>query len=520
MTEDISITIGSDPEFIIICGEFIEVAGDIFSQISYHKFCGECTICSDCNICKFDIHINYEDVENITNVVTNTIDKEIDKIIDIAKTDITALHYAQEYKYTNKYVLPYLDKEKLKRFIIDDIIKENYDRYFMQRMEHKAEILKRSFIHHTDIEKLEKERFEQKFIYLTEQQREIDASKDAMVHYFKWGSYPIGKIIDGIYDKIEIREEEPTCKYDTTTCGVCNNCQICKTKLTEEKAEIGCDEDFAIGELRPVSASEPLKHFEEIKLLIDSLFDMLSSYGVCGPDSLYQIKAGGFYGYGYPYGHQTYSLGGHIHIGHPKRFLDYTTLEEKKKIDNELGKYLSYFAGIPLKRIESIYDIEERERRDVGFFNDWREKDYGLEWRMPASWLIDPEICIGALCLAYVIAYEFWWLYFNDGNKLERDIKTINDEMFLEKVLPPTVVNKERYNLYIKSSYIDFRTRIDYIIGTIAEMKLYDKYSKYIEYIFGMIIDNKKWNPDTDIFTSWIEPKKLEKAMVIKSTIG
>lgn len=511
MTEDIGITIGSDPEFIILCGEYIEVAGDIFTQISQYQFCGECSVCSDCESCEFEVYINYEDVENITLTVKNTVDKEIDKIINIAKTGITALHYAQEHKYTNKYVLPYLDKEKLKQIIIEDIINQNYDRDFMQRREYKEEILKKSFIYPNDIEKLENVEafknayFEQKFIYLTEQQKEI------IVHYFKWGLYPIGKIIDGIYDDIEIHEEEPTCKYDITTCRICENCQICKTKLTEEKMAIGCDEDVAIGELRPVSASEPLKHFEEIKLLIDNLFDMLSSYGVCGPDSLYQIKAGGFYKYGY----QSHSLGGHIHIGYPKRFLDYTYLEEKRKIDNELGKYLSYFAGIPLKRLENVYDIEERERRDVGFFNDWKEKDYGLEWRMPASWLIDPEICIGTLSLAYIVAYEFWWLYFNDGNRLERNIKAINNEMFVEKVLPPKVVNRERYDLYVKSSYIDFRTRIDYIIGTVAEMKLYDKYARYIEYIFGMTIDNKKWNPDIDIFSIWIEPKKLEKAIAI-----
>ena len=514
MTEEINITIGSDPEFIIICGEFIEAAGDIFTQISHYQFCGECEVCSNCKECEFDVYINYKDIENITNVVTNTIDNEIDKTKELAKSGIAALYYTDEYIETNRHVLPYLDKEKLKQFIINDIIKQNYDRDFIRRMDNKEELLKRSFIHYTDIDKLEKEHFEQQFIYLTEQQRiTID-------YYFKHGFRFIGKIINDIYNKIEIRKEEPICRYDITTCGVCENCQTCKEKLTEEKTVIGCDEDMAIGELRPVSAPEPLKHFEEIKLLIDSLFDMLSSYGVCGSDSLYQIKAGGFYGYGYPYGQQNYSLGGHIHIGHPRRFLDYTTLEDKKKIDNELGKYLSYFAGILLKRLESVYDIEGREKRDVGFFNDWKEKDYGLEWRMPASWLIDPEICIGALCLAYVVAYEFWWLYFNDGNKLERDINTINDEMFVEKVLPPTVVNRERYDSYIKSSYIDFRTRIDYIIGSVAEMKLYDKYSKYIEYIFGMIIDNKKWNPDIDIFTSWIEPKKLEKAMIIKSPIS
>lgn len=516
MIEDINITIGSDPEFIILCGEYIEVAGEIFTQISHHQFCDECDVCSNCEECEFETHINYEDIENITLVVKNTIDQEIDKIKYIVTRGIATLYYTEEYIYTNKYVyvLPYLDIEKLKQYIINDIIKENYDREFIQRREHKEEILRRSFIYPNDIEKLEKEYFEQKFIYLTEQQRETIA------YYFRYGLKPIGKIIDDIYNKIEIREEEPTCKYDIAACGVCENCQVCKEKLTEAETVIGCDEDIAIGELRPISTSEPLRHFEEIKLLIDSLFDMLSSYGVCGhnsnmlsPDNLYQIKAGGFYKYGY----QNYSLGGHIHIGYPKRFLDYTYLEEKKKIDNELGKYLSYFTGILLKRLESVYDIEGRERRNIGFFNDWKEKDYGLEWRMPASWLIDPEICIGALCLTYVVAYEFWWLYFNNGNKLEKDINTINEEMFVERVLLPETVNSERYDLYVKSSYIDYRTRIDYIIGTVAEMRLYDRYSKYIEHIFGMIIDNKKWNSDMNIFTSWIQHDKLEKAIV---TIG
>src|SRR3990167_5811365 len=97
MIEDINITIGSDPEFIILCGEYIEVAGDIFTQISNYQFCGECTICSDCNICEFEVYINYEDVENITLAAKNTIDNEIDKIREVVKTGIAALYYTEEY---------------------------------------------------------------------------------------------------------------------------------------------------------------------------------------------------------------------------------------------------------------------------------------------------------------------------------------------------------------------------------------------------------------------------------------
>ncbi|MBU0777682.1 hypothetical protein KKF82_05450, partial [Patescibacteria group bacterium] len=51
--EDINITIGSDPEFVIMCGDKIENALEIFTRLQEPDYCCECP------------HPDIDDIENI-----------------------------------------------------------------------------------------------------------------------------------------------------------------------------------------------------------------------------------------------------------------------------------------------------------------------------------------------------------------------------------------------------------------------------------------------------------------------
>jgi len=92
-----------------------------------------------------------------------------------------------------------------------------------------------------------------------------------------------------------------------------------------------------------------------------------------------------------------FQLGGHIHIG-------------LRGIDRgKLSNYISYYCGIPLRKIEKSEDILHRGMivDNYGYFGRYYDKSYGIEWRMPASWLCSKEITTSALCLSYVAVREY-----------------------------------------------------------------------------------------------------------------
>ncbi len=250
------------------------------------------------------------------------------------------------------------------------------------------------------------------------------------------------------------------CSYDSyKDCGECDGCD---EQTTLYSSEIGVDSCEEVGELRPKYADNPTEHHSNIQHLIEQI----------DTDGGYILRAGTYV--------EDQSIGGHIHIGgfkQPSYGIDMTSFNEWSINMSLLSDYLSLYAGIPLRKIEHPKDMEYRgmDDGDYGFFGDMHHTEYGIEWRMPASWLVDSEIALSALSLAYVVVNEY----------------TIFPETI---TCPPNKINMKK--LLLKRS-------VNSIIKKVEGMKLYRTYSKEIEPLFQLISEGKKWKDKNNFKDHW-----------------
>lgn len=240
------------------------------------------------------------------------------------------------------------------------------------------------------------------------------------------------------------------CPKAIPDCDVCGRCtEFCRKK--HMSPEIGID--GMLGELRPQPGKNPIEHVNTIHNLIHKL-DYL-------PSDI-EIKAGSI--------QKGYAIGGHIHIGTPilrgKIYGD-----EEHYIVYHLARFLSHYCGIPLRKIEHPADIKKRGLGyGFGAFGACDSKPYGIEWRMPASWLVSKEIATAALCLAYVVA-----------------------ENYDPEYLP---MKMQQYRLTIKY-------KIPYIIRDIESMEGYDEYKREIDVLLDMIERQELWDTNVNVRDTW-----------------
>lgn len=208
-------------------------------------------------------------------------------------------------------------------------------------------------------------------------------------------------------------------------------------------AEIGSDCGF--GELRPIQGNTPLEHRDNIEHLIK----------VMEIPEGYKLLAGTRW--------SSSGLGGHIHFG-----MSHISLPS-------LSCFLSYYCGLLLKKIENPDDLKIRGLTpgNYGYFANYHDKSYGIEWRMPASWLISREITTASLCLAYVVASQY--SICNDHKNYLQDYE---------------------YKDLIKSDMLS-------IIAEVEKMDVYKYYRGEIEPIFQMIINGTYWNTSHDFREGW-----------------
>ena len=248
---------------------------------------------------------------------------------------------------------------------------------------------------------------------------------------------------------------DPCCECDSCReeVGDCDFCADCRDNMDLECAEIGCDGNNDIGELRPRYSKTPNDHHDNIKDLI----------GAIDIPSKYEIRAGTNV--------DGRSIGGHIHIG------GYEKEKYNETFFKDLSNYMSRYVGMPLRMIEHPEDLEKRGYPDYGFgqFGQHHCTNYGIEWRMPASWLVSSDIALSALCLARIVAGEY-------------DINP-------QKIIIPKIIVQRKT---IESKFVAPR-----MIGKIEKMQDYSKYSKELQPLFELLIEGKKWKTDIDIRNTW-----------------
>jgi hypothetical protein len=244
------------------------------------------------------------------------------------------------------------------------------------------------------------------------------------------------------------------CGEDCDNCDMCSssppNCEIC-SDCSEPliHSNIGIDGCNMVGELRPRYSMDPLEHHANINTLIHSI-QLPRGYKLLGGTV-----------------RDNNCIGGHIHIGYDECIVD----------NDHFASYLSYYCGIPLRRIEHPNDIKLRgsSKSSYGYFGDYHDVDYGLEFRMPASWLVDSTIAKAALCLAHVVAYE----YINvDSSK-------------------DCALDDGEYKQQLDAD------NIDDIIKTIRGMEEFYKYATEINPLLEMIEQHQIWDTTKNIKETW-----------------
>lgn len=482
MTEDIKLTIGSDPEFVIMCGDSVENALEIFQKVSLDMQC-EC----ECP------HPDAEDIESIYNSMWSIYIR--DALESIGTKLLHKKHprfVAEEYV---KVMMDYHDKKvsKVVKKIISSLSineKELEDAadeliYF----ESKGKYMNRRLIHIMLAVK-NKIAYEKLDIYEKIPKTKVDIFEenliDKIIEYYSLKGYPN---LDELHDEIqEIITDEIVSNYEYD----CSSCEERESYFCT--TEIGCDGQSALGELRPKHGNDPIEHFNEILKLMKKLNELLSPEIICYKEDL-QIKAGAVQGEK----DDIFQLGGHIHLGCNK----YIKIQY-------WDEYLSFFCGIPLtlitdtenkfviryvgKVLESERNIRHKKEQ-YGEYGNYRSKTYGIEFRMPSSWLVSPQITIGALSLAYVVGNEFI-LHLKKGTEL------IWQKMFEEKY----GYHHDKYiEWYKNQNWVLLQGEFEPIKLEIQKMELYPKYKEYIDYIFDMIDNNETWHSEGNILPRWAE---------------
>lgn len=287
-------------------------------------------------------------------------------------------------------------------------------------------------------------------------------------------------------------------------------------------AVIGCDGNTIVGELRPYHSSNPINHFYEIRELIQDIYTMAKEKDICSGKTL------GMYSGGVQF---FCRLGGHIHIGYDvidlfnlNRYDAFLSKTENNfdfadlVLSNVITYYLSVLVGVPLICISDKESYENRhlrcyyEHEDFGQFGSARVKSYGVEWRMPSSWLLTPELCLMVLTLSYVVAYEaidrVINLYRNRSDtKITYYTELLtnrNDAQDINEML----TGVENVEYYIQSEKLDsLKATINPIYDHIKEMKLYKENSNYkgiIDSFFYKVKNNEVIDKNVNIFDNWI----------------
>ena len=225
-----------------------------------------------------------------------------------------------------------------------------------------------------------------------------------------------------------------------------------------ENSRIGRDGVQSIGELRPTASSDPIKHFNNILKLILKLEEKFPGY---------EIRAGSS-------GGAYWNLGGHLHLDNLK---------------SEQCKTLDFYLAIPVVFIEQ--EPYSSMRHSAHSLSDSRfERKNRGEYRTLSSWLVDPFICQGILCLAFTIMNE---------------IDNLNPGRFPRRFM----------ELFKRGEFFHFENNLKAAIEKIPKLILYKDFKEEIDFLLRLLESKKTWNELQNIIPLWknweVDLKKYNK---------
>lgn len=232
---------------------------------------------------------------------------------------------------------------------------------------------------------------------------------------------------------------------------------------------IGLDGHNHIGELRPRHADNPREHAENIRALVaqvdrrilDNGYDIIVTAGpMAGSDP----------------------MGGHIHFGNLGCGFsrDYA------------ASVLDYLLCVPISLIQDPGSAQRRRSGDYGRLSDWREVTWGMEYRVPASWLVGFGVALSILSLGYVIV---------DALKQGHKPKLAKQDIHFRSAYEDCDQRKLRENLA--------RIRKEW-----RELPLYSKFRLEIAYLNHLITNEMLWLENQDFRRMWlVDHDKRKKRM-------
>lgn len=150
---------------------------------------------------------------------------------------------------------------------------------------------------------------------------------------------------------------------------------------------IGCDErqieqdsgDYALAEIRPKEAPTPRELYKNITTLLQEAAKKIPFHNI-------EFHAGSMPFFGY-------QCGGHLHFGTPLSISKLHALDQ--------------YVAIPMAMIEDSRTAKRRRKTKHGGLGKYRIQPYGFEYISLSSWITDPQLTLGILCLTYlVVAYH------------------------------------------------------------------------------------------------------------------
>jgi len=166
-------------------------------------------------------------------------------------------------------------------------------------------------------------------------------------------------------------------------------------RYTGRGGNVGLDGHPDIGEIRPAPGVRPAEVVNNVRILIGALSSKLAEKAAYSHRMrVLKVKAGNMVG--------PDPVGGHIHLGFPKRF-------HRDTVYNDLVNVLTYHFAPLAVLLEGREEARQRRMNSTygGLFN-WRQQPHGLEYRAPGSWIVEPGIAKAYLSLAYMVAHEFF----------------------------------------------------------------------------------------------------------------
>lgn len=176
---------------------------------------------------------------------------------------------------------------------------------------------------------------------------------------------------------------------------------------------IGCDGPLA--EVRPKPSSTP-------KTLVQNIQSAFRNKSLTDPIKEFSWMAGCYY----VDNQRDYTLGGHIHVGNPKK-VTRVKMPDRMLFFNVLNKVLDEHLAIPCIRLDGDKGRKRRtgckfptRGKGFGWFGEWRPHDGRLEHRtLSGMWLMHPSLARCVIGTAKAITEEVFSMWAAAG--LKRD---------------------------------------------------------------------------------------------------